>query len=264
MTACSSELARHFCGYRACCVRHTGARPGAPRLFTAGIPHHSRRSCRTRDGGGAGKARGADRRRYFATGRQCGRCRGRHRFCPGRDLSARRQHRRRRFHGDPSVQGATRTSRIAIARPRPRATKERYFLGSDGKPDIAKSRKLRARHRRARHRRGPRHRPRQIRFGQVLACGCGEPGSRWPPTAPRYRTTSPTPCRFSAGGSSAGRHQQRFSPPRRHAVARRRCPDPDAISQTTLTAIVRTGSARLIRGTVAEKLVGGRTMPAAS
>ena len=54
----------------------------------------------------------------------------------------------------------------------PAATKSDIFLGSDGKPDIAKSRDSRARHRRARHRRGPRHRPRQIRFGQVLACGC--------------------------------------------------------------------------------------------
>ena len=66
-----------------------------------------------------------DRRRHPAARRQRGRCRGRGRLCAGRDLSARRQYRRRRLHGDPSRRRATRTSRSTIARPRrprPRAT----------------------------------------------------------------------------------------------------------------------------------------------
>ena len=49
-----------------------------------------------------------DRPRHAAARRQRGRCRGRDRLCAGGDLSARRQHRRRRLHGDPSRQGQAR------------------------------------------------------------------------------------------------------------------------------------------------------------
>ena len=54
-----------------------------------------------RHGGGAGGARGPHRRRHSATRRQCRGCRGRGRLCARGDLSARRQSRRRRLHGDP-------------------------------------------------------------------------------------------------------------------------------------------------------------------
>ena len=63
------------------------------------------------------KTRRAGRRRYPETGRQCGRCRGRHRLCAGRDLSARRQYRRRRLHGDP-FRRAQRRRRDRLSRDR--------------------------------------------------------------------------------------------------------------------------------------------------
>ena len=71
-------------------------------------------------------ARRAHRRRRAQARRQRGRCRGRGRLCDGGDLSARRQYRRRRLHGDPSRQRADRAVRHRLSRdarrPRPRAT----------------------------------------------------------------------------------------------------------------------------------------------
>ena len=71
-----------------------------------------------RHGGGAGEARRAHRRRGAQARRQRGRRRGRGRLRDGRDLSARRQHRRRRLHADPSRQPQPSSSRSTIARPR--------------------------------------------------------------------------------------------------------------------------------------------------
>ena len=58
------------------------------------------------------------RRRDPQARRQRGRCRGCGRLCAGRHLSARRQYRRRRLHGDPSRQRANATSPSTIAKPR--------------------------------------------------------------------------------------------------------------------------------------------------
>ena len=82
-----------------------------------------------RHGGDAGGAREPHRRRHPQARRQRGRRRGRGRLRDGGDLSARRQYRRRRLHGDPSrrrqaearAQHRHRLSRDARRRP-PRAT----------------------------------------------------------------------------------------------------------------------------------------------
>ena len=58
---------------------------------------------------------GAD---ILRAGRQRGRRRGRDRLRAGGDLSARRQYRRRRLHGDPSPPSAARISPSTTARPR--------------------------------------------------------------------------------------------------------------------------------------------------
>ena len=112
--ACSLLL---FCGL--CRTR----RSSAAALYSGGCRNRALHSGRTRHGGGAGKDCGPDRRRHLEARRQRGRCRGRDRICHGGDLSARRQYRRRRFHGDPSRRTGTRISRSTIARrrrPRPR------------------------------------------------------------------------------------------------------------------------------------------------
>ena len=86
--------------------------------------------------------RGPHRRRHPAAGRQCGRCRGRDRLRAGRHLSARRQYRRRRLHGDPP-RGApqrTRRSRSTIARPRPRRPRATSSSTTTARPIRAKSR----------------------------------------------------------------------------------------------------------------------------
>ena len=71
--------------------------------------------------------RRAHRRRDSRPRRQRGRCRRRGRLRAGGDLSARRQYRRRRLHGDPSRQAAIATSRSTIARPRRRRRRRPCF-----------------------------------------------------------------------------------------------------------------------------------------
>ena len=90
-------------------------------------------------------------------------------FAHGRDLSARRQYRRRRLHGDSFRASATKTSRSTIAKPRRPRRRRDIFLGADGKPDTDKVAQFRARHRRARHRRRTGAGAGEIRLRQVHA-----------------------------------------------------------------------------------------------
>ena len=128
----------------------------------------SRRSCRARHGGGAGKARGASRRRHPAAGRQCGRCRGRHRLCDGRDLSARRKYRRRRLHGD-SFGRARRRHRDRLSRDRAGRDDARHFSRRRRQARHRQVARFGARHRRARHGRGAGAGAGEIRLRQVHA-----------------------------------------------------------------------------------------------
>ena len=66
--------------------------------------------------------------------RQCGGRRGRDRFCAGGDLSARRQYRRRRLHGDPSRRAASSNIAIDYRETAPAATTRDSFLDAIGKP----------------------------------------------------------------------------------------------------------------------------------
>ena len=110
---------------QACCWpqrARAGAGPARRRRDSAGRAGHRPQ----RHGGGAGGARRPHRRRHPAARRQRGRRRGRGRLRAGGDLSARRQHRRRRLHGDPSRRRRNRRHRRSTIarprRPRPRAT----------------------------------------------------------------------------------------------------------------------------------------------
>ena len=126
--------------------------------------HRSRHPGRTWHGGGAGKARRASRRRYPAARRQCGRCRGRHRLCACRHLSARRKHRRRRLHGD-SFGRAQRRRRHRLSRDRAGRDHARYFSRTRTANPIPTSRAI----------------PRL-----ASACPARSPGWRW-----RWRNTAP-------------------------------------------------------------------------
>ena len=87
-------------------------------------------------------ARRPDRRRGPQARRQRGRRRGRRRLRDGRHLSARRQHRRRRLHGDPPRRPQAADSRSTIARPAPAATTRDTYLDAKGEADPKKSRDL--------------------------------------------------------------------------------------------------------------------------
>ena len=114
------------------------------------------------------KTRRASRRRHPAAGRQCGRCRGRHRLCDGRDLSARRQYRRRRLHGDPFGR-AQRRRRHRLSRDRAGGDHARYFPRRRRQARYRQVAQFRARHRRARHGRGTGAGAGEIRLGPVHA-----------------------------------------------------------------------------------------------
>ena len=131
-----SRSAPDIRGPRACCrVVAAGQRARAPRrLHASGRRYRSCRRRRARHGGGAGKNRGAHRRRRAEARRQCGRCGGRDRLCDGRDLSARRQYRRRRLHGDPFGASAARTSPSTIARPRRPRPRRTFFSAPTASP----------------------------------------------------------------------------------------------------------------------------------
>ena len=120
-----------------------------------------------RHGGGAGGARGAHRRRDPASRRQCGRRGGRGRLRDGGDVSARRQYRRRRLHGDPPRRRNRRGDRLSRDRA---ARRQRQDL-----PRCQRQRRsgeiarFGARGRRAGHGRGPGAGARKIRLGQIHA-----------------------------------------------------------------------------------------------
>ena len=113
---------------------------GEGRLDSA-IGQAQARHRRARHGGGAGGDGRADRRRHSAKGRQCGRRRGRGRLRAGRDLSARRQYRRRRLYGHSSRRrrrGSDTT--IDYRETAPAAITEKSFLDAQGNADPQKSR----------------------------------------------------------------------------------------------------------------------------
>ena len=84
------------------------SRAGRAGLASLAHPAGADDHCRQRHGGGAGTARRPHRDRNSRPRRQRGRRRGRGRLCACGDLSARRQYRRRRLHGDPSRQDGRR------------------------------------------------------------------------------------------------------------------------------------------------------------
>ena len=73
-------------------------------------------------------------------GRQRGRCRGRDRLCAGGDLSARRQYRRRRLHGDPPRARRNVDTAIDYRETAPAATTRDIFLDEQRRGRSAASR----------------------------------------------------------------------------------------------------------------------------
>ena len=159
---------------------------------------------------------GAD---ILQAGRQRGRCRGRHRLCACRHLSARRKHRRRRLHGD-SFGRAQRRRRHRLSRNCTGRDHARYFSGTGRQTRYRQVAQFRAWYRRARH-------------GSRAGTGAGEirlravshsrkssnPPSNWRATALWSPTTWPTRCRTCIAGWDAGRIRRRRSP----AATARRC-----------------------------------------
>ena len=197
-----------------------GSRAGAP-------PVHSRRlrSCgcrRTRHGGRAGEDRGANGRRYPAAGRQCGRCRRRDRLCAGRDLSARRKHRRRRLHDHP-LGGAPRGRRHRLPRDRACRDDARHLPRRRRQARHREIARFRAQHRRARHRRGPGAGAGEIRLGKIHAGGSARAGHRARARRLRHRRRHGRHLarHRAAAGALAGIGQDIF-PRRRQLPAGRR------------------------------------------
>ena len=123
---------------------------------------------RERHGGGAGKTGNANRRRYPAPGRQCRRCRGRHRLCAGGELSARRKYRRRRLYGDPFRRPRP-GCRDRLPRDRAGCDDARYFPRPRRQARSRQVAQLGARHRRARNCRGTCAGAGKIRLRQFYA-----------------------------------------------------------------------------------------------
>ena len=189
-------------------------------------------------------------------GRQRDRCRGRHRLRHGGDLSARRQYRRRRLHGDPSRRNAMRTSRSIIARPRRPRPRRVFFLG----PTANRTTPSRAIPRSASA--FPAHR-RDWRW-------------RWRNTAPGKFTLAELmrpAIDLARDGDRAGRRQRRHAaglastagalaivgkdlfPRRRHIVARGRHAGPDRSGSHAHRRSAAQGPRGFYEGPVAEKLV---------
>ena len=167
-----------------------------------------------------------------AAGRQCGRCRGRDRLRLGGDLSARRQYRRRRLHGDPSRHRPPQTSRSIIARPRRRRPRKDVFLDDKGDADPAKSRDGGLGDRRAGHGRGSRARAPQIRIGPADAGATDRAGDRARARRIHRRRRSRRHARRAQSRCShAGRRRRKFSSSDGAILSRRRQTDPDRSRQ---------------------------------
>ena len=180
--------------------------------------------------------------------RQCGRCRGRDRLCDGRDLSARRQYRRRRLHGDPFGR-AQRGHRDRLSRDRAGRDHARYFPRARRQARQRQVAQFRARHRRARHRRRTGAGAGEIRLGQIHAGGIAEAGDR---SGPRRHssspTTSPTRCRTGISGWRAGRRRRRsFPAPTARSLREGDTAGPDR-SRGNAVGDCRTGTARILPG----------------
>ena len=228
------------------CPRGAGA---APRLlYAAGRRHDSCRGRRTRHGGGAGKDRGANRCRRAETWRQCGRCRGGDRLCHGRDLSARRKHRRRRLHGDPFGEHHEDVA-IDYRETAPAATTPADVPRTRRQTRYRKVARFRARHRRSRHRRRIDAGAGKIWLGQIHAGGdCCSRRSSSRATALSSPTTAPIRCRTGTGGWRAGQRRQKiFSRPDGTSLR-----EGDRLVQTdlaaTLSAIAEQGPRGILPG----------------
>ena len=237
------RVARHI---RTCvCLRGDRLCAGTPRLRAPRSLHRSRHYGRAWHGGGAGKARRASRRRHPQAGRQCGRCRGRHRLCACRHLSARRKHRRRRLHGD-SFGRAQRRCRHRLSRDRTGCDHARYFSRAGRQTRYRQVAQFRAWHRRARH-------------GSRAGAGAGEIRLRPFHTRANPQARHRTGARRFCGRRRHGRHAVGYVPPdgtlaefgkgvlaqRRHAAAGRRPADPGRSRRNAL-GDCRTGTARIL------------------
>ena len=240
MTASSLFLAFVAAASRA------ASRPGR-----AGRPHagHSAgdRDLRPqRHGGGAGEPRRPHRRRDPRPRRQRGRCGGRGRLRHGGHLSARRQSRRRRLHGDPSRQRRRHHDRLS--RDRAGGGDADHVPRRQGQSRSGEVARLRACHRRARHGGRPRAGAREIRLRQVVARRSDRAGAAAGAAglAGRGRHRRLAAARAKSGWR-AGRRRQASS-----STAASRCTKAtgccSSISPTPWSAIARRRPARLLRG----------------
>ena len=144
--------------------------------------------------------------------RQRRRCRGRGRLRHGGDLSARRQHRRRRLHGDPSRQAGKRDIAIDYRETAPAATTKDTFLNARGRGRSGQIARPGPRHRRARHRRRTdAWRWRNTAPANSSCRSSSRRRSSSPATATRSATSSRTPAARRSRGWRAGRRPRSCS-----------------------------------------------------
>ena len=177
----------------------------APDDARAGDPAGAKRARPQRHGGGAGEPRRPHRRRDPRPRRQRGRCRGGDRLCARGHLSARRQYRRRRLHGDPSRQRQPRhDNRLSRDRAGGRDADHVPRRARQSRPgEVAR---LRARGRRARHRRRAGPGAGEIRLRQIHARRSDRARDRPRAGGLSGRGRS---CRFAARRARAARHAGR-------------------------------------------------------
>ena len=152
--------------------------------------------------------------------RQRGRCGGGHRFCDGGDLSARRQYRRRRLHGDP-LGGAPRGRRDRLSRDRAGRDHARHFSWAPTASPTTRSRAI-PRSASACPARSPGLALALEKYGSgkfTLAELAASRRSIWRATASSLADDSADTLPDGIGGWRAGRHRRRSFP----APTARRC-----------------------------------------
>ena len=202
---------------------HAQVAPGPTRADRSAGARHP---CRQRHGGGAGEPRRARRRRDPRPRRQCGGCRGRGRLCARGDLSARRQYRRRRLHGDPSRRTDNRDMAIDYRETAPAA------IDADHVPRCDRAMPIRPSRATARLAigvpgtvAGLALAQREIRLRQIVARRTDRAGDRSRARRLPVEDDSPTRCRGARSAWRAGRRRRAFSSTAT-AAARRRPADP--------------------------------------
>ena len=217
------------------------------------------RHCAQRHGGGAGGARRADRRRDSGAGRQRGRRRGRDRLRDGGDLSARRQYRRRRLHGDPSRRAAAATSPSTIARPRRRRPRATSSSTRTAMPTRASRATRRSRSACPARWRGWRSRIERYGSGQFTLAQLIAPAITLARDGiPVEDDLADSLPRAQRARSRAGRHRRRFSS---SPTAARSAPGDTLVQRDladTLEAIAHDGPRAFYEGPIADKIAAAR------